>query len=195
MSANLLDGLYPRAIKRLEPWAAVMGQARPHVFLSIRNYADILPSAYSQALRDGAIPHAMNAYRTHWLGLKPSWLDLINAIKAAFREPAITIWSLDYYGHSAAVVRKALTGIELPREMEAAPEATMRLSAEAVRRIEELGPSVQGPERLAAVAEIAASESGAPPFDPLPPEEKLFHSERYERDLDAIRRMPIEFLG
>lgn len=195
MSTDLLDGLYPRAIRRLEPWAAVMGRARPHIFLSIRNYADILPSAYSQALRDGAIPHAMTAYRAHWLGRKPNWIELINAVKAAFGEPAITVWSLDVYRHSPAAVRKAVTGLELPGELETAPEGTMRLSATAVGRIERLGPLRGHAARLQAIREILTTDQGSAPFDPLPPEEKRFHTERYHRDIDAIRRMPVEFLG
>lgn len=164
MSTDLLDGLYPRAVRRLEPWAAVMGRARPHIFLSIRNYADILPSAYSQALRDGAIPHAMTEYRAHWLGRKPNWIELINAVKAAFGEPAITVWSFDVYRHSPAAVRKAVTGLELPGELETAPGGTMRLSATAVDRIERLGPLRGHAARLQAIREILTRDQGSAPL-------------------------------
>jgi hypothetical protein len=195
MSIDLLDGLYPRAAARLKPWAAVMGATRPHIFLSIRNYADILPSAYSQALRDGAQPHAMASYRTHWLGRKPSWITLIRAIQAVFGNAPLTVWSFEYYGHSAAAVRKALTGLDLPGAPGEAPDGTRRLSAGAVRRIEELSPSLPTAARREAVAEIAASEPDSPPFDPLPPDEKAFHSERYARDIELIKGLNLSFLG
>jgi hypothetical protein len=195
MSIDLLDGIYPRAAGRLKPWAAVMGGARPRLFLSIRNYADILPSAYSQALRDGTLPHAMASYRTHWLGRKPSWISLIKTIQTAFEDAPLTVWSMDFYRHSAAAVRRAVTGLDLPGELETAPDGTRRLTASAVRRIEALGPSLSRHARMQALSEIVASETGSEPFDPLPPEEKAFHSERYARDLEAIKNMPLTFLG
>jgi hypothetical protein len=195
MSVDVLEGLYPRAAGRLRPWAAVMGGARPHIFLSIRNYAEILPSAYSQALRDGAVPLAMAAYRAHWLGRKPSWIDLIKLVQAAFGEARLTVWSLDFYRNSAAAVRRAVTGLDLPGELEATPEGTRRLTAAAVRRIEALAPSPNRAARLQAVSEIISSDRDSTPFDPLPPEEKALHSERYARDVEAITRMPLEFLG
>ncbi len=195
LSSNLLDGLYPRATARLKPWAAVTGGARPHIFLSIRNYADILPSAYSQALRDGVVPHAMASYRTHWLGRKPSWVDLIKTIQDVFGEAQLTVWSLDFYAHSAAAVRKAVTGLDLPGELQAAPQDTRRLSSEAVARIEGLGRSLSGQARRQAIDEILSSDTGSIPFDPLPPEEKAFHAERYARDIEHIKQLPVEFLG
>ena len=195
MSIDLLDGLYPRAAARLRPWAAVMGGARPHIFLSIRNYADILPSAYSQALRDGTQPHAMASYRTLWLGRKPSWVELIKTVQAVFGDARLTVWSMDFYRHSAAAVRTAVTGLDLPGELDAAPEGTRRLTAAAVRRIEALGPLPGRAARLQAVNEIVAAETGSEPFDPLPPGEKAFHSDRYARDLELIKRMPLEYLG
>jgi hypothetical protein len=195
LSTDLLEGLYPRARTQLEPWAAALGSTRLQIYLSIRNYAEILPSAYSQALRDGAVPHAMTSYRTHWLGRKPSWIDLIKAIQAVFGATPLTVWSIDFYAHSASAVRKALTGLDLPGQSASRSDETRRLTADAVRRIEDLGRSLSGPARAQAIHNIVTSDTSRILFDPLPAEEKAFHSERYSKDIEVIKKMPLQYLG
>lgn len=194
-SSDLLMGLYPRAAVRLAPWAKLMGDARPHIFLSIRNYADILPSAYSQALRDGTIREGMAAYRVHWLERKPSWVDLIIATRSVFGDARLTLWTLDYYSHSPSSVRLAMTGVDLPEEFISVPRNTRRLSTEAVRRIEALDQDLSNQNRMEAVNEIVMSDDGSDLFDPLPTSERAFHTERYFRDLEIIKQLPLEFLG
>jgi hypothetical protein len=195
MSINLLHGIYPEAKRWLLPWASIVDPKKAHIFLSGRDYASILPSAYSQALRDGAIPRVFSAYRDDWITHQPSWVDLIQTICALFSGSRVTVWTMEHYLESPAAIFKAVSGVELPDGVMEAPRETRLLSASAIRKIEQLDGAVTGKARWQTVQALIAADDSTELFDPLSAREKALLSERYRQDIQRIKQLPVEFLG
>ena len=196
MSANLLEGLYPHARARLTPWAALAQEGGGmELFLSIRDYAEILPSAYSQALRDGAVLPPFGACAAHWNAMRRGWPDLAATILGLFPTARLTVWTAEAYLQAPAPVFRAFCGTALTDVPMQAPEGTRRMSARAVARIGRLDEGLTGSARREAVKAIAAEEAGGEPFDPLSGSGKALLSARYRQDIDRLRRMRLHFLG
>lgn len=194
-SIDLVSGFYPHAGLRLQPFASITSPTHTQIFLAIRNYADLLPSAYSQALRDGSVLEPFAHYQQRWLANPPSWVSLIGSIRSAFPAAPLIVWTMAQYFRTPEAVLERMSGVPLKIVKAGAPENTTRLTAAAVRRAERLNPSLPPAQRRQAVAQLIAEEGGGPLFDPLPPDQKAMLTARYEADLQALSRLGIDFLG
>lgn len=185
-TTDLLEGFYPNLEAYLSELARIIGNDRIVIFLSIRNQADILPSAYSQALRTHTRPQPIEVLADEWLRAPPRWTDLIKRLRTVLPGASLKVWTFDDYVSNPNGVISALTGIEhLAIPEVARPERTARLSANAVTALEELQPLMLVDEEKRAATALAAQLSG-PVFDPLTPREKARLSEIYEQDLAEI---------
>jgi hypothetical protein len=195
LSIDLLEGIYPRAKSRLAPWAALAGGDAMQIFLSVRDYATILPSAYSQALRDGFSLIPFEGYTQHWIRTRPSWVRMIHTIVEIFGASRLTVWTTEYYSERPGDVLYSLSGAELSEFPLPAPEGTRRLSAGAVKEIQQLDPSLSRAARRLAVQELLRHEDSTDVFDPLSQTDKALLSDWYRSDLECIARMGVTFLG
>lgn len=194
-SADLLTAVYPHARARLLAWAAVAPPERTEVFLAIRDYAGLLPSAYSQALRDGSPPPPFATCRAAWREGRLGWPDLVRSIAEVFGASQVSVWTMEHYLSDPAAVLSAFAGLPLAEVKRGAPSDTTRLSAALVRAIEALDPGLSIPARRQAAQRLAERAAPGPKFDPLTGDEKAALSARYRADIETIRALPVRFLG
>ncbi len=163
------------------------------LFLGIRSYDKILPSAYAQILKSHAAEPAWRAQVSPGVMQSlPSWPDLITRLLAAFPGVQLYVWQQeDYRDHwqdflTALVGRDVGTFPDLPP-----PERTASPSLEAIRAAEALQDPLSFHERRARVQqlyrEMPAAE-GQPPFRPF--DETLIAQlqARYTTDLNWIEQ-------
>lgn len=185
-TTDLLDGFYPNLEASLSALARIIGNDQIAVFLSIRNQAEILPSAYSQALRTHTQPRPFEVLSAEWLHSPPRWTDLIRRLRVALPDARVRVWTFDDYVGNPKGVISALTGVEhLDIPEVARPDRTTRLSAKAVLALEELQVlKLVDDEKHEATAH--AAQLGGPAFDPLNDREKDKLKQIYEQDLADI---------
>lgn len=189
-AVDLIEGVYPNLETYLTTLRSIMGDDAV-LYLSLRNQADVLPSAYCQALRSHSSPRPFAAIADDWVTSPPRWTTLIERIRNVMLGVQIKVWTYEQYVADPMRVMSALTGLpswsnEAPL---ARPERTARLSAPAVAHLE----SLQGetPQRVRAAAAEAVHLSGDP-FDPLSDDDKRALRRAYDLDMAEIK--PSEWL-
>jgi len=189
------DGLlcpvfYPQAGERMGILRRLLAGAPTTLFLSIRNPATIIPSAYSQCLRAGArgIP-TLDQLREQCLSRPPTWTDLVRRIRQAFPEARLVVWTFEDYIAEPAPFLGLLSGTALADwpTLEA-PASTRGLSAETIGAILALDRSLSRKERVARCEELAAGDKGVRRFQPFTAGEVAALTSAYEEDLAGMER-------
>lgn len=196
---NLLGGspqllgrrIYPRA-RRVAGFLSLLGQGENvlHLFLGVRSWDTLLPSAYAEMLRRRR-PFAggFEAVRARALAEPPRWSDLVARLKAGAPKATLTLWRYEDYEAHAREAAGLFLGVdpgpmdEIPR-----PRGTATPSAEAVAEAEALSESMPAERRLETVREIFTrlpAETGGK-FQPFAPAERERLREAYEEDLARI---------
>ncbi|WP_421695023.1 hypothetical protein [Aestuariivirga sp.] len=194
-AVDLLTGFYPHARARLLPFAGITRPESRRVFLSIRNYADLLPSVYSQALRDGSSTITFTQHLNRWLEAPPSWVELIETIGDVLGPANVTVWTLEFYLRNPAAILQRVSGVDVPEVKHGIPGDTTRLTAGAIRRIEALDPAMNLAQRRQAAQQLIAEERAGERYDPLSAEQKAILTARYQSDLARLAALPVTFLG
>ena len=192
---DLLESLYPTVERRLLPWSDLANNGNTKLYIAIRDYASILTSAYSQALRDGSKVLPFSVYLETWLRNKPSWYALINKVRSLFAETEITVWTFERYIVDYAQVASCVSGVEIPKTDIAIPDKTKSLSADAIRRIEGISPSADWKTRMQMIREIDESDKSSERFDPLSVGERSELQGRYLIDVENIKKMDVKLLS
>lgn len=190
-SYGLIRAMYPNHRLRLFPWKALLDEGKIEFYLSIRNYRDLLPSAYSQALRDGDIIPDFDIFRKYWIQAEPSWYKLLLSLRKLLPDSKITVWSFERYIQHPEIILKEFTGLSFTDVMRNAPAETRRLSVEALDAVRKLDPAIPKAERRRLIAQFAKTYTGSP-FDPLSDNEKNILSERYRLDCQKIQSLGIK---
>jgi len=192
--AELLDWpFYPRAGRRLAAFAALAGHAEVEIFLSVRGFAGVLPSAYVQVLRWRAVPGGFAPIRAAALARPPSWAELARRLARALPQARLTVWRAeDYRAHEAAVLSR-FCGVAVPAgEALPPPERTRSPPAGVVAALEGLDPGLVGHgPRAAALARTGPAPARGAAFMPFSEAERALLSEAYDADLARLaREMP-----
>jgi hypothetical protein len=192
---DLLDCLYPTINERLLPWSTIPNQDNITLYISIRNHVDILPSAYSQALRDGSKTLRFDVYLNKWLHDKPSWHTLINEMRSVFPLAKIVVWTFEKYIKENAEIIARICGARLPKIDMRIPEATKSLSNDAVVSIQDIDPGLDWTARTKMMREIIEADKSVDKFNPLSIAERNELHQNYLSDVETIKKMGVEFLG
>lgn len=184
----LSETFYPLAEQTLSRIASLGGRADLQLFLSIRSYDALLPSAYVESLKHSVpAPGGFEALRERLLANPPSWYDLLERIHAAAPGVPIRIWRQEDYRANAQEIMEEFCGCplgELPEISD--PSWTRTPSATAIAAAERV-PEMPQPERLVRVkALFSASAPGDDRFNPLSDAERRQLRGRYEADLARI---------
>jgi len=165
------------------------------LFLSIRSFDQILPSAYAQTIK--AI-----APKSGWLdeiraGIKhapPSWVELVGRLTAMFPQATLRVWQQeDYRAHSQEILsffvgRDVGCFPDLPP-----PVRTTSPSNEAIEAAERVDPSLSMEARRKRVRELFYEDlpagDGRAPFKPLDDDEITLLRERYKADKREIEQL------
>ncbi len=185
----LMVPFYPQAAQRIGRLASLAGRAEVVLFLSIRSYDTLIPSAYVETLKHG-VP-APGGFAAAWAGLRaapPSWFDLVARIRAAAPGVALRVWRQEDYRANARAIMEAFCGRALgPLPEISDPTWTRSPSAAAIATVEALPGDLSHAERLARVrAVFAAAEPGADRFQPFAAAERQRLRARYAADLERI---------
>jgi hypothetical protein len=180
---------YPQADQSLARLASLGLKADLRLFLSIRGYDALLPSAYAESLKHGPAPEGGFAtVKERLLAVPPSWYDLVCRIRAAAPGVPLKIWRQEDYRANAPAIMEAFCGCplgELPEISD--PAWTRSPSASAVAVAERLPADLSRPERLRRVTAIyTASDPDSDRFRPFTEAEQRQLRARYEADLGRI---------
>ena len=103
----LATPFYPQAAQRVGRLASLGLEADLRLFLSIRSYDRLLPSAYAEALKHaGPPPGGFAAVRARLLAEPPSWFDLVSRIRVAAPNVPLRIWRQDRTAATAIALRR-----------------------------------------------------------------------------------------
>ena len=184
--------LYP--VLRGEHIIRALSQTAPlKLFLGIRAYDKILPSAYAQILKSHApqpewrarvAPDVMNA--------PPSWLVLIERLLAAFPGASLRVWRQEDYRAHWQEILTCLAGRDVGAFPDLAPPSrTASPSLEAIEEAERLGDSLPFAERRAQVRRLYEDMPAGPdraPYRPYDGETAALLQTQYAQDLQQIER-------
>ena len=195
LSNGLISSVfYPEAEERMRNLRDLLKGGPATLFLSIRNPANIIPSAYSQCLRAGArgIPN-ITEIRQSSLANPPSWTDLVRRIRKGFPEARLVVWTFEDYIANPDACLDLLIGKPLGDwpSLET-PTSTRGMSAETIDRIHALDRSLSRREHIERCAKLAAEDTGRTRFQPFSADEVTEITRTYEKDLATLER---EFPG
>ena len=158
------------------------------LFLSIRNFAEILPSAYSEYLRYTNKLDGFDKIRAHILANPPSWLSFIERIKTTLPTTEVKVWTFESYIQNNEKILSEISGIEI-KNLAEAPETkeTARLSTSTINQIEKIQPSLPHWKKKYIKKNLIHTNDYSEKFDPLSKKEKESLSLLYENDLISIR--------
>jgi hypothetical protein len=183
---------YPTAARMVSLLDALRTGADVTVFLSIRNFADQLPSAYVQELKFlPPLGGGFDALRARVVANPPHWSDLVGRIRQAAPDLPLRIWRQEDYRDHACEILSILCGTEI-RELPVMedPFWTKSPSLEAVRAAEALPDDMPKKERFQTVLNLYKdAPAGQTQFDPFPEEEKAMFRKAYEADVARIREI------
>ena len=184
---------YPRAEQRLQCFASFAGRTELKVFLSVRNFAKLLPSAYAQVLRWRPVPGGFEVIRAAALRRPPSWTDLILRIRRVLPTAQILVWTVEDYSTRSREILAEFCGTEIPNLPELPPPRRTRSpSAQAISAIEALNSGLgegTGSDYSKAVRSIIDEDRGKEKFVPFSDGDAAFLTEAYQDDLARLSRI------
>ena len=180
--------IYPELEKRLSLIARDFGRDRLRLFVSIRDYSELLPSVYSQCLRQGKKIPAFEEFRKQLVTNPPNWHEFIERIHNTVPGVPLTVWTHEDYIDFNTEIMSHFCGTTVPAgTMIPAPKQTRRLSASTVMAIEGLDPSLSKQEYEAEVKKLCDADDGSHKHDPFDSTEKAELSNLYLQHLQQIR--------
>jgi hypothetical protein len=183
---------YPQATQRIGRLASLGLRADLRLFLSIRSYDTLLPSAYAEALKHAAPPPGgFEGLRQRLLAAPPSWFDLVSRLRAAAPNVPLRVWRQEDYRANDRSIMEMLCGSPLgPLPKLPDPARTRTPSAAAIAVAEALPADLSYQERLARVREIyTVVEPREARFQPFDKAERRRLRAGYEADLERIARV------
>lgn len=178
---------YPQAAQSVGRLASLAGRAKLVLFLSIRGYDTLLPSAYAESLKFR--PPRPGGFDTRrLLAETPSWYDLVAQIHRAAPGVPLRIWRQEDYRANAQAIMSEVCGLDLgPLPDISDPSWTRSPTAEGIHAAEALPTGLTMAERRERVGEIYAA-AGGERFRPFAEEERSALRARYAADLVRIER-------
>lgn len=162
------------------------------LFLGVRSYDRLLPSAYAQMLKSFAPdPDWRARIGSEVLKTPPSWPDLVERLLAAFPNAKLRVWRHEDYRIHWQRILTAFAGRDVGEFPELPPPTrTTSPSQEAIERAEALDFSLPIQERRARVKQIFYSggpeATAGTPFRPYQNETASALKQKYEQDLQRI---------
>lgn len=196
----LQQSLYPHALPRLRRLAKVLGAARPvRLWLSVRDYAAYLSSAYCETLRHGPYRPFRRAYRGINLEMR-GWEHLAADVIAAFPGAQLMCWPYEALERARPLVTATVFGVSASTKLPAPGERRDRpsLSGMALRLLDEIHHKHGAEEatRMRPMVERVVTGPQLEPFDPWTDEERDRLRQAYARSLTALRSLPaVKWLG
>lgn len=164
------------------------------LFLGVRSYDRLLPSAYAQMMKSFAPdPYWQSRLGADVLKTPPSWFDLIERLMAAFPGAALRVWRQEDYSAHWQKILTAFAGRNVGEFPQIPPPTrTTSPSQEAIHQAEALDRSLSVEERRMRVKKIFYNDgpnaAAGTPFRPYQSETVSALRQKYEQDLQRIAR-------
>lgn len=188
--------IYPDIENRLRALQKSLGDAEIDLFLSIRSFDALLPSAYVQALRSRPVKGGFSALLQSWMRHPPSWVELAERVSGALPGARLHIWTYEDYAARPLPIQQFFVGtaavraLDLPR-----PKATRTPSREAVSQLEQIGFCLTRSQYRRVAARICEEDQGSTVYSPLDLESQEWLADSYAKDLDRLRQMEFCCIG
>ncbi len=185
---DLLNGFYPNAAEYLSSLKIILKAHPTKIYLSIRDYAEILPSAYCQSIRSGGNPNAFEFYDRKFSENDLGWPALVEEIVKVFPADDVVVWTFETYKKDPIAIAEMFAGqrIRFERELPRSERVT-RLTIEQVEAIRKLfhgGRKKVGQEQI---DRILSEHQAGTIYHPFTQREEERLTVRYHEDLDKIR--------
>lgn len=194
----LANPIFPHMKNRTRNLRALAARTETEVFLSLRSWDEILPSAYATALRFKSVPDGFEAVRSAALASPPCWIAFLDRVMSCFPKARLRLWRQEDYRTGALTLLNAMVGGWLTGLPEIAdPLSTKTPSATAVAHAERVSPRLTSADRRAAVEAIYHDDllSGAAKFMPFSEDERAQLRDAYQAQVEQLRaRHPHAFL-
>jgi hypothetical protein len=192
---DMLGGFYQGAGPRISSLKDMVRDNRARIYLSVRNYTDILPSAYCQSLRGGATPHLFDFYKSGFLNSDCGWPALVEQCLKVFARQDVTVWTFDTYTKNPLAIVEMFSGLSLHFDHEIPKsEQVTRLTQAQISEIERYLSKNNNRISKEKLRQILSDQRGGDLYAPLSREERSLFDARYQRDLDRIRNLGVAVL-
>lgn len=185
----LTNPLYPNIERNISAWAGLFENNSVSIYFSIRNYASLLVSAYSEVIREGQILPPIHQYYENFLHAdRPNWSNVVDRIVHAWPKAKLRIWSLETYSQHKFEILERVTGCEILRHEIEIPVGTRTPSALTIEKSLRVDPSLTQRVRKLKIAALFAEDDFKDKFAPLSEKEIAYLTELYEMDTAKISR-------
>lgn len=196
---QLTNPLYGQP-KCLHLLRALAGTGRMRLFLGIRSLDGLVPSAYAQTLK-AVVPEPgmMDRVRKTLADDPPSWVDLVDRLRAALPGVPLTVWRYESYRDHWREILALYVGRDVGEFPDLPPpQLTVSPSPLAIEKAEALDPSLPMKDRIDTVRALYARYPAGPEhgvYAPLAPAEIDRFRARYAEDVEILRTRYPEVLA
>lgn len=179
---------YPEAVENLGLLRDLMGNPEVELFLSIRDPAEFVTSAYGQILREG-VAMGIEDYVGDYDVPAFSWVELASRLCAAPGVTRLICWRYEDYATLRPEIMSRLIGPELATLLPPPETHNAGMSEAAYRQfLQWIFDDIDAPfpELLARARTLHPKAPGDPGMRPLPPEVYARSRECYARDVAAL---------
>ena len=186
----LTDPIYPQAESFLAPMDALSRRSDLHIFLSIRPFEDIVPSAFAHMRARWPMAERFDAIRDRVLRQPPRWSELVGRIRKALPGARMHLWTFDSFLKQPHAVMSRLSGVDIPAgALAPVPKRTRSPSREAMERLEKLDQTIAPNAYHQAARQIATNDNGTGKYAPFTDSERHLLQDVYAEDLERIRKL------
>jgi hypothetical protein len=185
----LCTPLYPQLERNISAWAELLNDNRVNVYLSIRNYASLLVSAYSHVIREGKIPLPIHDYYEYFLlNDRPNWCNVVDRVLHAWPNANLRVWSLEKFSEHKFEIIQRVTGCNLLRHELDIPKNTRTPSKRTIEKALGVDQSLARKVRKREIEELFAEDDFKNKFSPFSVKEIDYLDALYQIDLENIVR-------
>lgn len=184
--------LYPEAADNVTRLCALMGGPEAELFLSIRDPAEFVTSAYGQVLREG-VAMGIEDYVEGYDVSSFSWAELVGRLTECDGVTGVTCWRYEDYAELRPRILSLLVGEELAEVVPAAESHNMGISAAAYDQfmawiLDDMDEPFT--DLLARARAKHPKTAGDPGMRPLAPEVYARSRSSYPGDVAALQALP-----
>jgi hypothetical protein len=178
--------LYPDLENNMRMIQRLGSNRKITLYMTIRSFESILPSAYAQQIRMGKAGRIIfDEIKENTFRNPPLWSQVIGRILDIFDESQLKIWRYeDYKDHQDVFLSHLCNGTILTFPNIPPPESTKSPCAETIRELERICPEIRKDKRAAEASRICSlAHGGGDRFQPFSAHEVEWLQESYMKDV------------
>jgi hypothetical protein len=193
LSTDLLcPRIYPNFERKSTFISTLSKFCEVELYLSIRPYSDLIPSAYVQCLRSFTFAQNIVEVVDKIIESKEeqySWFHLVKRIQKIFPNVSLKFWTVDEYQRNSNLIISKICESDVSHIINtvAVPNRTKSPSSEAIEKIIDLKDrNYDDYQYITKVSDIISRDNGKEKYKPLGNEQIEALEARYKKDLDRL---------